>query len=113
MTTLYKLPTGKGVGSLETDIVRTIELDNISYDFRFRWNTRDERWMLYCSKSGGDTIFSTKITTMRILNSPYKYRKDCPQGDLIILDTSTDTGRVDFENFELYGRYRLFYNSPN
>lgn len=109
--TLYKLPTGKGVGSLDTDVIRTIELEGISYDFRFRWNTRDESWTIICSKSGGNVIFSTKSTTSRVINSIYKHRTDAPQGDLIIGDITTENGRVDFDNFTIAGRYRLFYNT--
>ena len=111
MTTLYKLPSGNGVDSLDTDITRSIELEGINYDFRFRWNTRDESWTVICSKSGGDVIFSTKAPTNRLLNSLYKHRTDCPQGDLIILDITEDNGRVDFENFTISGRYRLYYNT--
>ena len=109
--TIYRLPTGKGIGSLDTDVVRTLELEGTSYDFRFRWNTRDESWTVLCSKSGGNVIFSTKSPTNRVLNSLYKHRVDCPQGDLIIGDITDDDGRVDFENFTIFGRYRLFYNT--
>ena len=109
--TLYRLPTGKGVDSLDTDVIRTLELDGVSYDFRFRWNTRDESWTIICSKSGGVTIFATKATVGRVINSAYKHREDCPQGDLMIIDMSDDFGRVDFDNFTLSGRFRLFYNS--
>lgn len=109
--TLYKLPAAKGADSLDTDVIRTIELEGITYDFRFRWNTRDESWTVICSKSGGNVIFSTKAQTGRLLNSPYKHRTDCPQGDLIIVDITEDNGRVDFDNFTISGRYRLFYNT--
>ena len=108
---IYKLPTGKGVGSLETDISRTIELDNASYDMRYRWNTRDESWTVICSKSGGGVIFSTKAAAGRVLNYGYKHREGCPQGDLMIVDISPDFGRVDFDNFTLEGRFRLYYDS--
>jgi len=109
--TLYKLPTGKGRDSLATDIVQTIELDGITYDIRFRWNTRDESWTVICSKSGSSPIFSTKVKTNVIFNSIYKHREDAPQGDMIILDMSETNGRVDFDNFTIEGRYRLFYNA--
>ena len=109
--TLYKLPTGKGVDSLNTDVVRTLELDGSTYDMRFRWNTRDESWTVICSRSGGTTIFSTKAAAGRVINYGYKHRDGCPQGDLIIIDISTDYGRVDFDNFTLEGRFRLYYNS--
>lgn len=111
MTNLVKIPTGYGVGSLETDIIRTVVLDEISYDLRFRWNTRDESWTMYCSKSGGDNIFTTKVTCQRVLNELYKYKQDCPQGNFVVLDMSFDTGRVDFEGFTNEGRFRLFYES--
>ena len=106
---LYEIPTGYGTDSLQSDITRFVTLDDISYDFRFRWNSRDESWMLYCSINGGDTIFSTKICSFRILNSAYKYREDCPQGDLFVADMSTDAGRVGFESFTKGGRFRLYY----
>ena len=109
--TLYTLPTGDGRNSLDTDIIRTLELDGVNYDLRFRWNTRDESWTTTCSRVGGVPIFSTKSTTNSVLNSIYKHREDCPQGDMIILDLAEDGGRVDFDNFTLDGRFKLFYDS--
>ena len=109
--TLYTLATGKGRDSLETDIIRTVELDGITYDLRFRWNTRDESWTTICSKVGGTPIFSTKSKTNSIINTIYKHREDCPQGDMVIIDLSGVNGRVDFENFNIEGRFKLFYNS--
>ena len=105
---IYKLPTGKGVDSLSTDISRLIELDGTTYNFRFRWNTRDESWTAICSV-GDSVIFSTKVKTNVIFNSIYKHRENAPQGDLVIIDMSGKGGRVDFGNFTLTGRYRLFY----
>ncbi len=106
---LFTLPTGRGLGSLDTDIVRRIELDGTSYDLRFRWNTRDESWTLILSVSGSTPVFNTKTTVGRVLNTAYKYRDNAPQGDMIILDMAEDGGRVDFENYTIDGRYRLFY----
>lgn len=108
--TIYKLPTAYGVDSLDTDIVRTLTLDGVTYDFRFRWNTREESWTLICSTSGGSVIFSTQARTGRLLNSLYKHREDCPQGDLMIIDIGDEFERVDFDNFTINGRYRLYYN---
>jgi hypothetical protein len=108
---LYSIPTGKGVGSLDTDLIRTLELDGVAYDLRFRWNTRDESWTLICNLSGAEQIFSTKACAGRVLNAPYKYRENCPQGELIIVDLSESSGRVDFNDFTIDGRFRLLYNS--
>ena len=109
--TLYTLASGNGRDSLETDIIRTVELDNITYDMRFRWNTRDESWTIICSKAGGNPIFSTKAKTNSIINDIYKHREDCPQGELVIIDLAESGGRVDFDNFNITGRFKLFYNS--
>jgi hypothetical protein len=109
--TLYKLPAGEGRDSLVTDVTHILELDGITYDLRFRWNTRDESWTVICSKSGSTPIFSTKVKTNVIFNSIYKHRTDAPQGDMIIIDMSETNGRVDFDNFTIEGRYRLLYNS--
>lgn len=108
---LYKLPTGNGRDSLDTDIIRTLDLDGIVYDLRFRWNTRDESWTVICSQSGGTPIFSTKARTNSVFNKIYKHRTNAPQGDLIIVDISGTNGRVDFDNFSLTGRFRLLYNT--
>lgn len=109
--TIYKLPTGYGVDSLDTDIVRTLDLDGTTYDIRYRWNTREETWTLICSRSGGDIIFSTAARTGRVLNSLYKHRPYCPQGNMMIIDIAGSGERVDFDNFTITGRYRLYYNS--
>lgn len=108
---LYKLETGGGDGSLATDITRVVELEDITYDLRFRWNTRDESWTVSCAKSGGDMIFRTKVRTNIIFNAMYKHRTDAPQGDFVIVDMSEADGRVGFESFNISGRFRLFYNT--
>lgn len=109
MATLYKLASGYGVDSLETNITRIIELEGTTYSFNFRWNTRDESWVITCSTSGGTTIFRTKAKTSVAFNTMYKHRDNAPQGTLLILDTAERGGRVGFETFNLAGRYRLVY----
>ena len=109
--TINILPSGEGSDSLDTDISRTLLLDDVLYELRFRWNTRDESWTIICSNVGGNPIFSTKAQVNSVFNDPYKHRAGCPQGNLVILDLSGDSGRVDFDNLTFDGRFRLFYNS--
>lgn len=106
---LYTLNSGFGENTTDTNITRQITLEGVSYTFNFRYNTRDESWVISVGFLGNLPLFTVKATTNRVLNSQYTHLVDAPKGSLVVIDTTESNGRIDFENFYINGRYRLGY----
>ncbi len=110
---IYFLDTGEGEGSEETNITRRITLGDKYYSLNYRYNIRDESWIISLGLVGSKPLFTTKACCGRVLNEHYKHIPDVPQGDLLIVDITGKWGRTDLEGFSSAGRYRLVYSAEN
>jgi hypothetical protein len=98
----------------DPDIRLTNTFDDISYDFRIRWNTREDSWYCYVGFAGVDPVAKFKLTVgFKDLLKPYKHLSGCPQGNLFILDTINNFGRPTYDDTGTEKRYRLFYATPD
>ena len=106
---LFMVPSADGGETTNSNIKRRVLLDGVSYFLTFKWNSRDEAWYVTVSLVGGVDLFTVKAATNRVFNDQYKYIEEAPQGNLMVVDTIGGKGRVDYENFTIDRRYRLFY----
>lgn len=114
----------------DPDITYQIRLENVIYDFRFRYLQRltnvaagtpvkADEWKLSVSLSGQPTLFETALRTNRDLLVQYRNLSDCPKGSLMLRDMVADEAyalgkdyspeRVDYENLGIDKRFRLVY----
>lgn len=74
------------------------ELDQVSYGFTFRWNTRDECWRLDLADGNGDPIVSGRkvLINQSLLQGAGGDR--LPPGKLIAFDTGGQNLNPGFED---------------
>jgi hypothetical protein len=84
-------------------------LDNVSYQFRVRWNDVSKSWYLYIGFQGREPIYKTRLTVNRDLLLPIRFREDCPKGMLFVQDVEKIFGRPSFDDFGASKRFRLAY----
>ena len=85
---LYTLPIGD-----TTDSSYRIELDNITYTFRFRWNTYDESWQCYLGLAGQDPSIKLKVTNGFDLLEQFRYLDGVPNVLMYCSDWITTSAR--------------------
>lgn len=88
----------------------TNTIDDTSYDFRVRWNSREEAWYCYVGYAGVDPVAKFKLTVgTDDLLKPYHYLDGCPKGTLFMFDSVTLYGRPTYEDTGEDFRYQLLY----
>ncbi len=92
------------------DSVQTITLGDQAYQFRLRWNTKEECWYCYFGSIGKDFTCKFKIVTGFDLLLPYSGLNGVPSGVLRCFDLDDNSGRVNRD--QLIGtesRFSLIY----
>ncbi len=107
---MYVLETGNSAN--DTNITQRITLGDNAYSFNYRYNLRDESWIITLSLVGKDPLFTVKACSHRVFNSHFKHLEGAPQGDLTIVDVTDKYGRINLEDFSSTSRYRLVYVEP-
>jgi len=65
-----------------------VDLDNTTYVFSFKWNTRSERWQITIYASDGETVLiSVPLTANADLLTRFR-DKNLPKGRLFCIDTT-------------------------
>lgn len=102
------------------DATYTVEMENVVYDIRIRYNqrvtnknsilpeTKADEFTLTLSVSGEDPLFTTSLKTNRDLLRMYRYISGVPSGVLQLRDKSADR---NLANGKYYAPERLTYNS--
>lgn len=102
---LYQIP----IVDSDSKTTETLEEEQ-AYDFRTRWNTREDAWYCYVGYQSKDPVCKFKLTTGTFdLLKPYKHLDGCPQGRLFMYDVINGFGRPDFDNTGISKRYSLLY----
>lgn len=122
---MFYIPCGT-----DPDVTYNVELEGIRYDFRFRYLQRQtnvatgspilaDEWLLILSVSGKSEILRTSLKTNRDLLSPYRYRENCPPGELQLRDITADISlsnngdyspeRVGLDSLGQDKQFRLMY----
>lgn len=76
----------------------TVNLDQVAYRMKVRWNDRVTAWYIDLYDISGQAIFlSHRLLYNRVILSKYRANALCPQGELILYDTTTSLDRPSFE----------------
>ena len=105
---LIKIPI-----SSDPDNTQVIVLEDVSYNLRIQWNTRDESWHAYIGLLGQDFKIKFKMTVGLDLLNPYRGYDEVPDGTLAIIDTERAFGRVGRDNFGIDRRFELWYETSD
>lgn len=101
----YQIP----IVDSDSKTTETLEEEQ-AYDFRTRWNTREDAWYCYVGYQSKDSVCKFKLTTGTFdLLKPYKHLDGCPQGRLIMVDLVNGFGRPDFDHTGIDKLYTLLY----
>ena len=90
------------------DSIFTIILDNVAYDIRLQWNTRDESWNMYLGRQSQPPIFKTKLATDVDLLKSHRALPDVPKGMMMVVDLNKSVGRITRDGFSS-GRFGIYY----
>lgn len=94
----------------EADTVQTVTIGEESYNFRMRWNTKEEAWYCYFGEVGSEYTVKFKVVIGFDLLKPYSGLNGVPPGVLYCYDYDDGDGRVN--RGDLAGtssRFRLIY----
>lgn len=86
-----------------------VSLDDVKYEVRMRWNSRDESWWLYIGFEGVTATLITKITSGADVLRPYRARQGVPSGSIYLYDTESNYGRATRDNTGADKRFKLIY----
>ena len=85
-------------------------LDNIEYQFTFKWNVRGSFWVVDLAESDGTPIIlGERLNTNLPLFSQYGYNDKLPNGTLWVTDI--DTNNIEPALDSLGTRIKLVYDS--
>lgn len=103
---IFTLPVGSS-----PDKTYRLELEDVTYSFRFRWNSYDESWQCYVGIAGENPSTKFKIVNGWDLLAQYKHLDGVPKGVLNCVDTQRLIARVGKDNFGNSDgdRFKLFY----
>ncbi len=65
------MPNRNGLGAY----TMTVTLEGTTYDFLFRWNTRDQSWHMDISRLGVPSVRGVKVVNSQDLLVTYAYRR--------------------------------------
>lgn len=90
----------------------SIELDQVTYGFEFRWNEREGCWYLTLRDGEGNALLSSRKVVLGALFRKYRGTAGVPQlGDVYVFDTSG--GELDAGLEDLGRRVVLTYASDS
>ena len=90
-----------------------VPLDGVSYNIRYRWDTRISRMYLdILDVNNSPILMGLKILTNVNLNDPYR-EPNVPKGLLILLKQESASEDYTFETLTQTNDYALFYFSEN
>ena len=91
------------------DNTQRIQLEDDTYDFRFRWNSREEAWYCYLGLTGGTPRVKFKMVVGMDLLNAYRAYEDIPSGALYMIDLDQIYGRPGRNNVGQASRFRILY----
>lgn len=92
---ILKIPTSTTIA----DYKEEVELDGVTYGFRFRWNQRAAAWFIDISDDEGNVIAYGRRVTANALIVGQLHHLTLPAGEIVPFDTTlrrTDPGIDDF-----------------
>lgn len=81
---IFSLPIGDTV-----DTTYRLELQEVTYAFRFRWNDYDESWHCYVGLAGQDPVAKFKVNNGFNMLEQYDHLDAVPKGGLYCFDIIT------------------------
>lgn len=92
------------------DYQQSVVLEDTSYDLGLQYNQREAAWYADIGPSGFDPVLtSVKVATNSDALGNFQHLVNIPSGYLSVIDLETGIGRVNREEFNEEGRYRLLY----
>lgn len=90
----------------------SVELDQVTFGFEFRWNEREACWYVTLKDGEGNAIVSGRKVVIGGLFRKFRSRSGAPQlGDVYVTDTSG--AGVDAGLEDLGRRVKLTYSSDS
>lgn len=93
----------------EAFYIETLIIENVSYDFLFQYNPREEAWYLGLGLTGRDPKARFKLRTNSDVLRPYRIFDEIPNGYIYVIDTVAQNGRLNRDDFVDNGRFALVY----
>lgn len=82
------------------DYRQRVSLDDVSFDLRFRWNTRAQSWFLDVFDEDGDVlVYARKCVVDWTLLRQSRHVAGIPAGDIINIDTTQRDVRPALRDF--------------
>lgn len=85
------------------DQEKSIVIKDKSYNFRFRWNTKEQAWYVQIGRTGANYLCKTKLLPNRNLLQPFLHIPDMPDCYLLVVDQEQQYGRIGRDNLG-YGK---------
>lgn len=85
------------------DQEKSIIIKDKSYNFRFRWNTKESAWYVQIGRTGSDYLCKTKLVVGCDILRPYRHIPDLESCGLFVFDQEQRYGRIGRNNLG-YGK---------
>lgn len=90
------------------DWSQVVDLDGATYQLRWRWNVRDEAWVLDVRDGEGANLLTGVAVRVDVPLTGLSQRGDLPPGQLFAFDTSGEHKDVD-DKEDLGDRVKVIY----
>lgn len=91
------------------DNTQRIQLGDNTYDFRFRWNSKEGAWYCYLGLTTETSKVKFKMVTGMDLLKEYRAYEEVPQGALFMVDLDQIYGRPGRDNIGQDSRFRVLF----